>query len=72
MYLATDKFRLIAGARYTRDATKGTSKFLCCGSDNPVSDSEVFCKITWRAGCETDVAKNHMVYFTAFTGFVAG
>ena len=73
VFSATDQFRLIGGVRYTRDYNKGESKFFTLdGNDNPSYDNEVFKKFTWRAGFESDLAKDHMVYFTASTGFIAG
>jgi iron complex outermembrane recepter protein len=68
-----DGWRIIAGARYTRDHVVGTSYFYTLdGANNPTTDDEVFGHATWRAGLQHDLTSNNMLYFTASTGFIAG
>lgn len=72
-FSVADAWRLIGGARYTRDHVVGTSYFYTLdGANNPTTDDEVFSHTTWRAGLQHDLNSNDMLYFTAATGFIAG
>jgi iron complex outermembrane recepter protein len=69
----TDTWRIIGGARYTRDHVIGTSYFYTLdGANNPTTDDEVFGHTTWRGGLQHDLNTNSMLYLTASTGFIAG
>jgi iron complex outermembrane receptor protein len=72
-FSVTKTWRVIAGARYTRDHVLGVSYFfptrttaLTTAADN------VFSHVTWRAGVQHDLSSENMLYFTASTGFIAG
>ena len=72
-YSVTNTWRVIGGARYTRDNVVGTSYFYTLdGANNPSRDDEVFSHTTWRAGLEHDLTNTSLLYFTASTGFIAG
>ena len=85
-YDLTDRFRLIAGLRFTRDEKeqRGTRLGPIQGpcippsvADNglcisPVEGEEDFEKVTWKAGFEVDVGDQSLVYGNVATGFKAG
>lgn len=73
-YAVTSAFRVLGGARYTRD--KKSAEY-----DNPdfVFDTapathkeNTYSRTTWRGGLEFDIAKKSMLYATASTGFQSG
>lgn len=69
-----DNFRILGGARYTHDSTQGVADFWYAigGQDYPSTAKNTFTHVTWRGGLEYDVARDHLAYFTASTGFIAG
>lgn len=72
-YTIASDWRLIAGARYTRDHVVGISYFYPTPTVQLGTTADhVFSRSTWRAGLEHDLTKDSMVYFTASTGFIAG
>lgn len=78
-YSITDPFRLIAGARLTREIHKLTGNFLVSPEQNGVYiDAEKFYgdkgfdSFTWKTGAEYDLAPQSMLYLTASTGFKSG
>jgi iron complex outermembrane receptor protein len=79
-FAVTDQFRLIAGARYTREHRTLSGEFVnnspLTGGPNLVTEmfqgDKTFDGTTWRAGAEYDVAPHSMIYFTASTGFKSG
>jgi iron complex outermembrane recepter protein len=75
----SERFRVIAGARLTREIHKLTGDFYVSPrQDGTYIDAErffgnkAFGSFTWRAGAEYDLAPQSMLYFTASTGFKSG
>ena len=72
-YSITENFRLIGGARYTRERKSVDGVLNSFGFPLEVfGGKDSFSNVTWKAGAEYDVTPDSMVYFTASTGFKAG
>lgn len=75
-----DGFRLIAGARYTREHRTLSGNFVnnspLTGGPDQITEvfegNKSFSGTTWRAGAEYDIAPQSMAYLTASTGFKSG
>ena len=77
-YSITDRFRLIAGGRYTSETKDLSGQYY----DVPLNGVKTlledfgghlsFTNTTWKAGAEFDIARESLLYFTASTGFKAG
>lgn len=76
----TDRFRLIAGGRYTNEVkdslTRNAPGALPGPISPPLSDPFAghleFNKFTWKAGIEFDVAPRSLLYANVATGFKSG
>jgi iron complex outermembrane receptor protein len=80
-YRIGDKWRVTAGARYTKDSKSrvGSTNFQQEENFNPATDFKLLNaaaqdtdKTTWRLGMEYDLAAGTMVYGTIATGYKAG
>lgn len=73
-YSITDRFRAIAGLRYTSDdrGLGGRVEDNIFGTTQPFVGQKTFRKVTWKAGAEFDVAPQNMLFATASTGFKSG
>lgn len=76
-YSITDTFRIVGGARYTRDTKKSDSTFQQTNSGvvgplNAIVGSNTFEKLTYKAGVEFDVAERSLLYATLSTGYKSG
>ncbi len=73
-----ERFRLVAGGRYTSESksltgsTRNTSLFLPTAPLVPISGDLDFQKFTWKAGFEWDVADRSLLFGNVATGFKAG
>jgi iron complex outermembrane receptor protein len=76
----SDKFRLIAGARYTNETKDAVTRNAAGALPGPVTPplgapftgALEFEKVTWKAGVELDAGPRSLVYANVATGFKAG
>lgn len=81
---ATDRFSIIAGARYTHDESTRIGTFAtpgntCQGNSYPTdcigapeNGNETDHKITWKVGLNYQLNANNLIYATVSTGFKGG